>query len=248
MKSLLTIDWDFFVPEKAEYDLGHAESLLFLDMMWRSRGALVDLIKTNGAEKGFWSLVGASTDRAGSTFVSDSHAFAYGLLRGIDHVLLVDAHHDCWESDTLGVDKASRGVYCHNWLREWLRGSKKRRATWVRPEWSKDSFTLPEDMAGKVTIVSEVKDWGAMGIARVHACRSGCWTPPWLDRQFIEFVEARGRRCVALQDNQWHPLRNRWSEEDVQEVKRQGESIRALMRIGTMSSRDFLNGRVEVVL
>ena len=97
MKTLLSVDFDFCVPEDPNCDLGHYETEDHLDMMWRARGGLLDTIKTNGEEEGFWASLGGSIDGVRSTYVSDSHMYAYRLLKGIDHIVLVDAHHDCWD-------------------------------------------------------------------------------------------------------------------------------------------------------
>jgi len=216
LKTLLTIDWDYFVPENPEFDLGHAEAPIFLDMMWRGRFGLLDHIRANGAEKGFWDSLGASLNGAGPTYVSDSHMYAYSLLSGIDHVLLVDAHHDCWQEDSLGIDQGEGKIYCHNWLRVWLSKGKQRRVTWVRPEWSKGGFEVPKDLKRRISVADKVEG----KIDRVHVCRSGCWTPPWLDGQFIEFVENRKVLSVNLQrELPWNPMAERWTEEDVQDLR-----------------------------
>lgn len=249
MKTLLTVDWDYFCPEKPEWDLGHSESLAFLDMMWRTRFGLMDKITTNGAEKGFWKALGTFGKGTALTYVSDSHIFAYGLLSGIDHVLIVDAHHDCWKEDSLGVEKAQRKVYCHNWLRVWLSKSKKRSATWLVPAWSEGQFSLPDDMKGRVDVIHSIEKWGDKPIDRVHVCRSGCWTPPWLDRKFIEFVEERGGIPIKQQDGHWNPMVERWSEADLAEVRAREATIQnALkgMKVGIMPSSQCLEAKVEL--
>lgn len=249
VKTLLTVDWDYFVPEDPLYDLGHSESLAFLDMMWRSRFGLMDKITTNGAEKGFWKALGTFGKGTALTYVSDSHMYAYGLLSGIDHVLIVDAHHDCWHEDSLGVEKDEGRVYCHNWLRVWLSKSRKRSATWLVPAWSDGRFSLPEDMKGRVEVIRSIEKWGDKPIDRVHVCRSGCWTPPWLDRKFIEFVEDRGGMPIRQQEGPWDPLKERWTEEDLAEVRTRETTLQAAlkgMKVGIMSSFLFQEAKVEL--
>lgn len=246
LKTLLTVDWDYFVPERPEFDLGHSESLAFLDMMWRSRVGLLDQIKADGAEIGFWDRLGASLKGAGPTYVSDSHLYAYSLLSGIDHVLLVDAHHDCWQEDSLGISKGEGKIYCHNWLRAWLGKGKRRRVTWVCPEWSKGWFEVPKDLKGRVSIVDKVEG----KIDRVHVCRSGCWTPPWLDKQFIGFVESRKVLAINLQrDGLWNAMAERWTEAEFQELRDQETSVQEALRgikTGVISSASFTGAKVEL--
>ena len=204
MKTLLTVDWDFFVPIDPMLDLAHREASIFLNMLWQARLGLREQIKTNGTEKGFWKRFGCLADNAGPTWVSDSHMFAHNLLAGIDHVILVDAHHDCW-------NQAKKGqVECSDWLRVWLQGGKKRRATWIRSDWSKDLFDVPNDLRDKMSLHTDVDSLGIGRIDRVHVCRSGCWTPPWTDRQFIEFVKNRGSRVNLMQSGVWDAMQERW--------------------------------------
>lgn len=246
MKTLLTVDWDYFVPEDPSFDLGHSESLVFLDMMWRGRSGLLDTIKTNGAEEGFWGRLEASLSGAGPTYVSDSHMYAYRLLSGVDHVILVDAHHDCWREDSLGLEKDQGYVYCHNWLRAWLSKGKRRRVTWIQPEWSKGLFDVPKDLRKRVTVENDIKG----KIDRVHVCRSGCWTPPWLDKQFIQFVNSRKSLVLNMQKElPWNPMAERWTEENLKELRAQEDQIQAAMsgiKTGVMSSTSFLGGKVEL--
>ena len=53
-KLLVTIDWDYWVPEKLEWDMGHRESQFFLEAIWAFRGQLIEHMKTTGEELAFW--------------------------------------------------------------------------------------------------------------------------------------------------------------------------------------------------
>lgn len=264
MKTLLTVDFDFFVPEKPEWDMGHQESLIFLKMLWTSRIGLMDKMKTDGNESGFWQQF-AGVKFTGPTWVSDSHAYAHSLLKGVNRVVLFDAHHDCWEGDSLGVDKSERRIMCHNWLREWLMGGKNRKVTWVKPDWQK-ACTLPKDMKGRVKVVTYSKgmDLGLEGSVGLHICRSGCWVPPWLDKAFLAFVEALRRSIpIPMQDGEWNALKERWTAEDLNQALEYEKDIQRQMKemqdrkssaflrntlpvtIGSVKSSDFLNCKVE---
>jgi hypothetical protein len=210
VKTLITIDFDFYVPERPEWDLGHSESLLFLKMLWASRAGLIDEMKTDGNEKTFWKWLGGQVNLKKNVpfYVSDSHCFAYALLDDVDRVITFDAHHDCWAD-------SAKGVYCHNWLRVWLEGGKGRKAMWVKPGWLGAECTLPEDMAKKVKVetYTEGLDLGLEGSTIVHICRSGCWVPPWLDKAFLGFLRASGRGLgdmTVQQDGEWNPMAERW--------------------------------------
>lgn len=253
MKTLVSIDFDMFVPEKPEWDFGHRESLMYLKMLWATRVGLINEMKTTGSEIEFWEQFKDVKFRM-PTWVSDSHSYAYTLLAGVSRVVLFDAHHDCWEGDSLGVDKEDQGVYCHNWLRVWLEGGKGRKAVWVKPGWQ-DACTLPKDMKKRVEVVTYSKgmDLGLQGSVGLHVCRSGCWVPPWLDKAFLAFVgaSARGLEGIrVLQNGEWNPMTERWSKKDLDNALVAEAQIQAKMkemRVLTMKSSDFVHGREEVM-
>ena len=203
MKTLLTVDWDAFVAEKTEWDLGHWESLLYLKFLWMSRMWLYDQIKTSGKEKDFWKKVPPGS---GVTWVSDSHLFAFHLSHGVNRIVLVDGHHDCWPPSS-----SKKLIECHNWLRAWLQSGKKRMVTWVRPDWSAGVMEVPDDLKDRFEIVGLDDKLELGDVWNVHVCRSGCWTPPWLDKAFIDFVGCRGYPVARLQSGDWDPMKPRWN-------------------------------------
>jgi hypothetical protein len=148
--------------------------------------------------------------------VSDSHAFAYPMPFEADRVVLFDAHHDCWDSHNDGK------VYCHNWLRMWLEADEAREALWVYPKhlidnWGKQD--VPEDLRSRV----EAVEWNGLielgDIEAVHICRSGCWTPPWLDKGFIKFVkDGFGDDVHSMQKGVWDSMNCRWTEQETADV------------------------------
>ena len=197
--------------------------------------------------------------------MSDSHCFAHSLLDGVDRVISFDAHHDCWDID----NNSKNEVFCDNWLRHWIKAKKKNKAVWVRPDWlDKDALTLPSDLKSRVEVMnySKVGNLGLEGSVIVHVCRSGCWVPPWLDKAFLGFLKASGRpveHMSVLQDGEWNPMVERWSEDKLKQVIAEEENIKRMrdemmrvrspalyrsevVKIGTMKSSDFVNGKVEV--
>lgn len=248
MRTLVTVDFDFFVPEEADWDLGHQENLLFLKMLWGTRGGLIDKMRTTGEEKGFWKLLRGQGRFKRRMWVSDSHLYAFVVSVGFDRVVSFDAHHDCWESSRKG------SVMCDDWLRVWLEEKKGRRATWVRPDWLKKGLCeLPKDMTGRVDVVHGLKglDLGLDGLVSVHVCRSGCWVPPWLDGAFSGFVEGFGGgldKVVKLQDGEWDPMEERWTPKDLQDARESEARVRTMlsgMAVGEVSSGDFAKGMRE---
>jgi hypothetical protein len=229
--------------------MGHRENLLFLKMLWSTRAGLIDEMKTTGDEAGFWERLRGQGRLVQPLWVSDSHCYLHSLLQmtKVGRIVLFDAHHDCW--------KGEKGqVTCDNWLRVWLRGSKRREAVWVQPGWlDKEVCRLPEDMKGRVEVVDYGKglELGLEGSVAVHACRSGCWTPPWLDKAFLGFLDGFGGgpgTVCRMQEGEWDLLAERWTEKDLAEALANEAKVRGMvakMSVGSIPSGNFLNARVE---
>lgn len=225
-RTLLTIDWDFFVPEKPEWDFGHHENGVFLDMAWKTRIHLRNEMRTNCVELDFWNMLRERVEipRDAPVYVSDSHSLAYIVARKhkCDRVFLVDAHHDCWR-----LTKDAKQVGADNWMTALFREPSSplwcpMEAIWLRPEWSMfrmKSAYLDRLERRRVRAVRWRDDWGAVRADVIHICRSGCWTPPWLDHLFIRFVRLYGvTRLNIMQHGTWNPMRARWVQKDYDEA------------------------------
>lgn len=228
-RTVISIDWDFFVPEKMEWDLGHAENLMFLNMVWMTRSHLLHQMTTDGIEKDFWKTLSAQYDLSGvsEVKVSDSHSYGYEAARFADNIILFDTHHDLWPWHI-----ESESIHCGNWLRFWMLSDFRRTLTWVRSSHSDYDLTGLNDFGDRVTVLT----WGedalpeAENITDIHICRSGCWTPPWLDENFIEFVKEAGNfaDCDFLNmenDSPWNALNARWGESEFAQAKEMEEQL-----------------------
>jgi hypothetical protein len=61
-KTLLTIDWDYFIPEDPFLDFGHNESIFMQNEIWHMRAIssnidLIEKIQTNKEEDNFWKFI-----------------------------------------------------------------------------------------------------------------------------------------------------------------------------------------------
>lgn len=212
---LLTVDWDYFFTNPLEndergnpliwfYDWGHRESPMFVDgFMWDIRREAfqkqgIPLPGTSGEDVGFWDHIRLMPDA--DLWVTDSHALAGSLevLDGIHAIWSFDAHHDYGYG---GPDPGPNDFFdCGNWLKASHNIGVKR--VHVRyPRWKTKAVEMdhpPEGLDAKIFDPSE----RLPRFDRVHICRSGAWTPPWLDRQFLQFVKASGLvvNTVASQD------------------------------------------------
>lgn len=77
MTRLLTIDWDYFVPEDLMLDLGHRETSFGINTVWKVRAlgfahageAIESKVQTTGEERGFWDKIKAKFDQIGRAHV-----------------------------------------------------------------------------------------------------------------------------------------------------------------------------------
>lgn len=107
--------------------------------------------------------------------VADSHTHAYGFVKekwdGSETTLYnVDFHHD--------TNKCCGEIHCGNWLRALLDERVVNEALWVNQP---SSAT-----AGNLAKVVPISDLPHTGYDLVYICRSGWWTPPHMDKIFIE--------------------------------------------------------------
>lgn len=224
---LLSIDFDTFVPENPLWDLGHREEELFLKMMWTFRGHLMPEMKTDGNEKDFWKRLPWQFSEPQDIFVSDSHLLAYHLTRDIDYVVLVDRHHDCFEWPV--KDRPFR-VDCGNWVAAWLSACTKRKLLWVHPDditaddleicgevkHRRRILSVPYSRFREMLLDQDIQETNLT----VHVCRSGCWVPPWLDQDFVNFVKASGLTPQIMQEGVWDPMTCRWNLDDYETARK----------------------------
>ncbi len=223
---ILSVDWDNFVPEveKPEHhltrDWGHNETPLFHDFIWKTRANHLDLQPTSEALT-FWDDLPLPLASPMRVLVSDSHSHALPWAQRRESpfsLVLVDAHHDLRET-AWKLDGSEEFVDCGNWASFLVEAYPFMPMYWNQAEWSKGNVA---------DVPARYKDrifqgmWPRDGeITDIHICRSGCWTPPWLDSQFIDFV----RRCpawpfveIAREKPSWNPMMQRWTAEDLEEA------------------------------
>jgi hypothetical protein len=209
--AFLTIDWDFFIPEKLEWRFHQEEKRLYLSTAWKRRYKYINEVKTNGEETSFWNKL--NLDKTLPYYVSDSHLAAYSLkeLHSTDTVVIIDAHHDIFKIDEEGPD-------CGTWLTFWLKKSKARKVYWVKPA---HSICVPptSGFEDQIVTLQKAEDLPVFKYNATHVCRSGCWTPPWTDNAFIRFVKEY-RETYKVIDEKWtNPMRERWTLADYEEAR-----------------------------
>ena len=189
----LTIDWDYFIPEDLTWDLSHKESQFYHSTLWGTRGHLIRKMVTTGEENDFWPRLWNKISPPESTIVTDSHLGIWddAGLHLSRTVVIIDQHHDVFNDASTGK------VDCANWLAAWLGNDDKRRAIWVKaPHTWEDE--IPSYARRKITVLKNIENLPSLLTPiGCHICRSGAWTPPWLDGKFKKFVQRSGMKLYG---------------------------------------------------
>ncbi|BBL81285.1 hypothetical protein TthAA37_00720 [Thermus thermophilus] len=198
---LLVVDFDYFFPVPQDpkdplaplFAWAHFETPYYLLEAWEER-ALAFLLRglplpeARGWE-GFWGRFAFA--REAVLYYAESNALAFHpeVRRGVEEVVLFDAHHDAGYRP-LGEEPA-----CDDWMVFYHRLGARLRVYY--PPW-RDPSLEPEP---KVPVALEVDPGGRVeGVFhRVFLCRSGAWVPPWADPGFFAFLEEAPLPKVALE-------------------------------------------------
>ncbi|ABY92886.1 arginase [Thermoanaerobacter brockii subsp. lactiethylicus] len=217
VRSLLTVDWDYFIPSKKEWFFSYIENDKNLTQLWYKRYIkgklegedLEKTIKVGKVIKGFWDKIKTQFkfDKNIKIFVSESHKVAYYLAKNFEcsEVVSFDAHSDLGYG---GLPSLDFELNCANWLGKLLKENIVKRAKIV---YSPYTFEKPldfEDFNNLYNIqyyksVEELPKENLIGV--IHICRSGTWTPPWLDERFEKFINELGLpfKKIAIKERKW---------------------------------------------
>lgn len=141
--------------------------------------------------------------------VSDSHTYGimtFATTMDVQETLLsFDAHHDLGYELAKFKSKLKSGmISCEDWLGHLLVMRSDLSAQIIYPDWKKEWLDewkeIERIQSEKIRDISRAYKqaksslWSECElpegeITTVHICRSGSWVPPWLDPQFISFVQ-----------------------------------------------------------
>jgi len=201
VRSLLSIDWDYFIPLKREWLNSYAETPKNIEWIWNKR-YIESALKGNDLEKSvdvavplknFWNKIKEHFNFAESikVYVSESHMLSYyiAITNKCEEVYSFDAHTDLGYA---GINSVNFGLNCANWLGKLLNEEKIKKAHII---YSPYTFEKPDNFRDFNNLFSiqyyrniNVLPQGIYIVA-IHICRSGAWTPPWLDNKFEEFIK-----------------------------------------------------------
>ncbi|PKC52209.1 hypothetical protein RhiirA1_482040, partial [Rhizophagus irregularis] len=124
-------------------------------------------------------------------YVSDSHVLSYDIAKKFQctDIYLFDAHSDLGYGGSLSLD-----VNCANWLGFLLKEQVVKSANIIYSPFTKEKpeFFKHYNRVFDIKYL-EIQDLhNKVNTAVIHICRSGAWTPPWYDQNFVKFLNALG--------------------------------------------------------
>jgi len=202
-KCLLSIDWDYFIYTKKENWGSYIENKKNVVNLWYKRYIQAkaqgkDIQKSfqlSSEVDTFWEKIKEHFQfgKGIKACISDSHALSYYIARDrkCDTVFLFDAHADLGYG---GLSSLNFEVNCANWLGKLLKAKDIRKANITYSPFTaeKPEYFMPMNNAFNVRYPDFNGLDTGIEVSAVHICRSGAWTPPWLDEKFAQFINASG--------------------------------------------------------
>mgnify|MGYP000897795471 CR=1 FL=1 len=208
-KCLLSVDWDYFVYTQKENRGSYIENSKNTVNLWykrylqsKIRGRDIQKsFKISPATGTFWEKIKEHFQftKGIKAYVSDSHALSYDIAKqnNCKKVFLFDAHADLGYGD---ISSLNFEVNCANWLGKLLKDGQIEEASIIYSPHTDEKPEYFNSMNNIYKIRYPSLDDLETGIkvSAVHICRSGAWTPPWLDEKFAEFVKSSGIPCEII--------------------------------------------------
>lgn len=223
--NLLSVDWDYFIKVRPEWCGSYIENNRCIINTWYKRYIEenirgVDLekeIKVNDFAFNFWDFIRSKYDFDNNLkiFVSDSHKFSYNIAEKYEcnQVFLFDAHSDLGYG---GLSSLEFELNCANWLGKLFKNKIIDKANIIYSPYTleeqKDFEELNKIYNIKYLKLNQIEK---EKISVIHICRSGAWSPPWLDKDFYNFLKQLKMPYKKLENiiRNWDPKGLTFSEE-----------------------------------
>ena len=199
MLKVLSVDWDYFLPELGWYDWSHTEeSGMFYEFVWNTRcasrnlktgqRALENVIPNPDLLNGFWDRVLAS-NATPIICVSESHKDLYHFIGTICNMKIwnFDQHHD------LGYEQM-KTIACDNWAGKLIKSGICTQYNLIYPSWRKQDNDEAKPMV-KENVNIRYSHSKPIKADVVFVCRSSCWSPTWNDNAWTTFIHGLRDRC-----------------------------------------------------
>jgi len=217
-KCLLSVDWDYFIYTRDNWN-PYLENKRGLIDLWykryiqaKARGEDIQKAFQLSSEfDTFWDKIRKCFKFVENIkiYVSDSHALSYQIARenNCQAVYLFDAHADLGYG---GLSSLNFEVNCSNWLGKLLKEKQIREANIFYSPYTAEQpgHFKPMNSIYNIRYCSFADLHQGIMVSAIHLCRSGAWTPPWLDNKFVQFINALGipYEVVNCPERKWDPV------------------------------------------
>lgn len=203
VKSLLSIDWDYFIyTQKGNWGSFMENRKNVIDLWYKryiqSKTGGRDIKRSfmlSSDVDTFWNKIKKifKFEKDIKSYVSDSHALSYNIAEdnNCSEVYLFDAHSDLGYG---GLSSLNFEVNCANWLGKLLKSGQVKAANIIYSPYTqeKPEYFKAINNAYNVRYISLSDLKSEISIETIHICRSGAWTPPWFDDKFNDFINEPG--------------------------------------------------------
>lgn len=215
---LLSIDWDYFMPYIKNWNGSYIENKRSLIKQWykkyfESKMNGFDIIKklNVGCQlKDFWNVISRhfKIDHSIKLIISDSHKFSYDIAKknSCDEVYSFDSHSDLGYG---GISSLKFEINCANWLGKLLNDNIISKAHVIYSPYTGEKPENFKRINSKFNVRYDKLDniGNNINIKVIHICRSGAWTPPWLDSKFASFIKKVNLpfKIIECPKREWNP-------------------------------------------
>ncbi|PJI09471.1 MULTISPECIES: arginase [Clostridium] len=215
---LLSIDWDYFIPIRREWCGSYLESSKKVQALWYKRyfaykdmgRNIVNEVRVSNTINKFWGNINNVFDIKNDVnlYVTDSHKWSYDIAKEYDckYVFNIDAHSDLGYE---GIKSFMFEVNCSNWLGKLLGNNISKGASILYSPYTYENKDEFDEINRKFPInycnLDDVKK--DTNVSVIHICRSGMWTPPWIDKYFYSFIRSAKRNVIKkyCSIRNWNP-------------------------------------------
>lgn len=199
MRCLLSIDWDYFIKAPQDYMNSYIENQKSIQDLWYKR---YFKLKSNGIEikdlfklddfTEFWDRIRDKFHIGRNTrvIVSDSHKLSYYISQRSKcrEVYLFDSHADLGYG---GFASLEFEINCANWLGKLFKDGLVHKAYIIySPNTFEDKDFFKEQNEKFNIEYLSIEDLDEnIEVSNIHIARSGTWTPPWYDGDFMSFLK-----------------------------------------------------------
>ena len=218
-KNLLSIDWDYFIYTRNCLGSCLENKRSLIDFWYKryiqaiNRGEDIQkAFQLSSDLHKFWPKIKKYFKFAKNikVYVSASHALSYKIAEenNCKAVYLFDSDADLGYG---GLSSLNFEVNCSNWLGKLLKDKKTEEAYIFYSPYTmeKPDYFKPMNNIYKIKSYCNFNDLDGkcIKVSAIHICRSGAWTPPWLDKKFYKFVDALGLpyKLVNCPERKWDP-------------------------------------------